>query len=212
VFNNPTRVLDTNNGADASDDEDEELEFRLFAPTTAQKSQHAPPQRIRVNSPKRSGKVGFVVAGRPPEYYFAREVDEERKARLEEAAVSGEDVMERANMTWKGCEMPWRVTKISAKGLKKEGLEGHKAVVVEPVERKRKRDGKKKRIAKRKKAKADELERQAAAEKETADKKKKAMINKKKQLKKRAREKALRTGGADTDELAHTEVDSGKES
>ncbi|KAF2491433.1 hypothetical protein BU16DRAFT_529957 [Lophium mytilinum] len=198
--NNPATAPDHQNAAD-EEDEEEELEFHLFAPTAAQESNDAPPHRIRIGSPDRNGKEGFVVPERPPEYYFATEADDTRRAQLNAAAISGEEVLERAKIPWPGFEMPWRVTKISSRGLVKDVVAGHADVLVELEVGKRKRPGKKARIKTRIKAKEEHLKREtaekSAKDKEMAEKEKKIRRNRVKQLKKRARDKAKKAEDGD---------------
>ncbi|KAF2811995.1 uncharacterized protein BDZ99DRAFT_285005 [Mytilinidion resinicola] len=215
IASKPEAALDRQNAAD-EEDEEEELEFRLFAPTAPHESTDAPTQRIRIDSPDRTGKEGFVIPERPPEYYFVAEADEARRAQLNATAISGEEVLERAKTKWPGCEMPWRVTEISLKGMAKDLVAGHMDVVVGLEGQRQKRPGKKARIKTRGKAKEERLKRETAEklakDKEMAEKEKKARRNRQKQLKKRAKNRAKKAGDGDAAGIVDEGVDSGEES
>jgi hypothetical protein len=115
---------------------------------------------------------------------------------------------------WPGCALPWKVTTLTAAGMKKEILVGHCPVtlaIVEEKEHKKKRKGKKSRIALRKKmqaarekeaakAKLAVKKAQLAAEKEEAEKEKRTRRNREKKVKKKAREKAKKLGEAAVEE------------
>ncbi|KAI9709089.1 MAG: hypothetical protein M1820_003535 [Bogoriella megaspora] len=126
------------------DDGEEELEFRLFAPSASRPSgpggsslettTFARPQRIRLRSLSPSSQnQGFVVPERPLSYYFTHPGDgdtveeEAQRQRLEEyaaVAVNGEDVVVRSKTPWPGCALPWRVQHVRVRGTK--GLQGSK--------------------------------------------------------------------------------------
>ncbi|KAF2688434.1 hypothetical protein K458DRAFT_384618 [Lentithecium fluviatile CBS 122367] len=190
-------------GGDIPADEDEEVELMLFAGPSATSQTH----KIRLTSPDAgSGEPGILVK-KPRSYYFADEVTSEQEEELQSAAITAEEVLEMGKLPWPGCALPWKVTTLTAAGMKKEVLVGHdpvKLVAVEEKERKRKRKGKKTRIALRKKAEAAQ-EKEAekaklAAEKEEAGREKRTRRNREKKAKKKAREKAKKLGDGTTEE------------
>jgi hypothetical protein len=187
--------------------DDDETELRLFA-TPA----NAPPRthKIRLSSPgAHGGEPGFLVK-KPRSYYFAEDLSSDELAKLRTAAIDAETVIQLSKEPWPGCALPWKVTKISAAGLKKEILIGHPPtlVTVEEPLRKRKRKGKKTRITIRKKLQASKSKREEQArlekEKEEAEREKRTRRNREKKVKKKAREMAKKTEGAadGTDEQA----------
>ncbi|CAD0039632.1 unnamed protein product [Aureobasidium pullulans] len=79
------------------EDEEEELEFQLFAPTksTTDASTPAPAaQKIRIRSPSEElREPGIVGLGRPLSYYHTGQLDPVRAKEFEIAAVTGADVV-----------------------------------------------------------------------------------------------------------------------
>ncbi|KAF2084347.1 hypothetical protein K490DRAFT_68806 [Saccharata proteae CBS 121410] len=181
-----------------SEDEDE-LEFCLFAPaaTTAD----APTQKIRVRSPSpAAGDGGFVNGGRPQSYYFAGEMTGSRRREFERIAVSGQDVLDRSKRAWPGCALPWKVRVVAPRSGKLLQDPWKNAV---ERESKHRRAGKKARIALRKKAQAQneklKLRNMSEAEKEAAEREKRTKRNREKKVKKKERDKAKKateTGGS----------------
>ncbi|KAH7058872.1 hypothetical protein B0J12DRAFT_737488 [Macrophomina phaseolina] len=135
--------------------EDDELEFRLFAPTstatkpaaaapvrtksTAQTPSAATPapavQKIRLRSPSLDPDrpAGFIAPSRPESYYFAPALSsapEKQRAEYADAAVAGEEVLRRVSETrWPGCRVPWKVTVVDPVSHKsRSALEGHVGV------------------------------------------------------------------------------------
>jgi hypothetical protein len=173
------------------EDQDEEVEFRLFAPK--KDSRNGTVTRFRIHSPASDDRPpGLVNPERPRNHYFRDSLSPEAEQKIQLAAVSGEEILERSRTPYPGCLMPWRVTIITTKG---SPISTPDLNIVEEKEgvRKKKRKGKKTRIAIRQKhAKERELLEQAkaeAAEKELRDKMKKAKRNRDKKYKKRARDK-----------------------
>jgi hypothetical protein len=170
-------------------EEEQELEFRLFAPSTANNTL----PRIRVRSPDPTDRPpGLVVPHRPDTHYFANEPNAEAKARLASAAISGSEVKLRADTPWPGCFLPWRVVSVTASGKVLASLNKH--VVSESGEgipQKRSRKGKKARIATRKKAAAEKERLREEAmrkqDKEIQEKIKRAKRNREKKIKQRER-------------------------
>lgn len=197
--------------SDKEDDrqEQEELEFRLFAPSSAHPEGLV--SRIRVKSPEPNSEL--LIIQRSDSYYFAPEPNDVQKARFSYSAVAGSDVLSRSHMPWPGCQRPWRVITISASGKVLERLKKHGAASIEEddVQRKRKRKGKKARIAIRKKieSKKDRAAREAASreEKEVLEKIKRARRNREKKLKQRERNKRKKAEAASGDlEPSHDEA------
>jgi hypothetical protein len=144
-----------------------------------------------------------LAVKKPRSYYFADGPTSEEALRLEAAAIDAKTIFELSNQPWPGCALPWKVSRISAAGMKKEVLEAHppRLVVVEEKVQKRARKGKKTRIAIRKKMQAikNKREEQAelAKEKEEAEREKRTRRNREKKLKKKAKSQAKKLEGAD---------------
>lgn len=187
--------LDDLNGARLDEVEDE-AELVLFGGPSAKAPKSA---KIRLQSPDAAtGDGGFVVK-RPKSYYFANEESDQRDSEFRESAIDGDTVRRLGNLPWPGCAMPWKVTTISATGIKKCVLLGHPKIPVtlEEARRKRTRKGKKTRIAIREKIWAREgkkaEEERLKREKEEAEREKRTRRNREKKVKKKAREKAKKT-------------------
>ncbi|KAK5013528.1 hypothetical protein LTR60_003822, partial [Cryomyces antarcticus] len=190
----PAPILPTlgngNNGF--NDDDAEELEFRLFASTF--KTAQAPTQKIRLRSPSLdAGGPGFIQPHRTRAYYFTDSVSPERQTEYQRVAVSGQDVLARAQSPWPGCAYPWKVHTITASGTTVP-LPSPAELLNGPPKASRKRAGKKRRI-KLRKAAVVEREKQALrgrsiAEKEAAEREKRTRRNREKNVKKKVKEKA----------------------
>jgi hypothetical protein len=178
--------------------EQDEVEFRLFAPTSTHPDGVV--SRIRVKSPEPSNDP--VVIPRPDSYYFASEPTAAQKARFSYSAVSGADVLSRSRAPWPGCYLPWRVITISSSGKVLRQLKKHASASLEDddVMRKRKRKGKKARIAIRKKIAADKecagREAMSKEEREIQEKIKRAKRNHEKKVKQRERNKRKKAEAA----------------
>ena len=175
-------------------EQDEELEFRLFAPAA---STQPAVQKVRVKSPTPVvQEPGFLVPSRDKSYYFTGATCASLAEEYQCVAVSGEDVLQRAKTPWPGSFLPWRVTKITISG--KSIPSSPQAIDV--TEKKHRRAGKKKRIAIRKKAVALEAKRKAAtisaAEKEAEEREKRTRRNREKKVKKKEKEKAKKAAAA----------------
>ncbi|KAK7436288.1 hypothetical protein Landi51_12597 [Colletotrichum acutatum] len=200
----PATATDGETGGNGGgEDEPEEFEFRLF--TTSN-----PATKIAlVDEDERAmAGDGAMIRKRPLSYYIAGEPTPEVKAELAFAAVSGEEVLERAQRRWWGMEQPWRVTTIPGITVSSKGTAGTAAGDVgetkeeaDAAAARRRRPGKKKRLAIRVKQrervkKAEELEKFKAG-KEEALKEKKKRLNRLKKLRKRAKAKEGKNGGGD---------------
>lgn len=167
--------------ADAvKDDEEEEVEFRLFNTNG--------PTKIRVRSPTPGNtEPAFLIPSRPTSYYFTGEPSEEVKQTFIVSAVSGIDVLSRSASRWQGCALPWKVFPADGKGDVAK-------LATAKAGKTRTRPGKKYRLSVRKKenAKAEKklAEQKQAEEKEAYLREKKSKMNRQKQIKKRAKEKA----------------------
>jgi len=150
---NESSPVEAHDDGHTAAEEEQELEFRLFAPSVAKNTV----PRIRVRSPDPIDRPpGLVVPCRPDTHYFAIEPNAEAKARLASAAISGSEVKLQADTPWPGCFLPWRVVSITASGTVLARLNKHAASEpCEGISQKRSRKGKKARIATRKKAAAE---------------------------------------------------------
>jgi hypothetical protein len=174
--------------------EDEEIEFRLFAPS--KNSKDIGIKKFRVHSPAADNRPpGLVNPERPRSYYFRDSLSPEAEKKIQVAAVSGDDVLARSKTPCPGWSMPWRVTVVTAKGVP---ISIPDPAIIQETDaiRKRRRKGKKSRIAIRQKLAKDrelmEKARAVAADKELHDRMKKAKRNREKKFKKRARDKLKR--------------------
>lgn len=190
-------------GVEEDKDEDEELAFNLFAPTTksttSENATPAAPQTIRLRSPTplEAQDAGFVVAERDQSYFFTGPITDAKKAEYAAVAVTGDTVAAWSKLPCPGCAYPWKVISIPASAAKK-ALDATRAednfLPDEEREQKRKRKGKKARIKTRVKAEKARAKKEMAEkgkeEKEQAMREKNARRNREKKLKKRAKDKA----------------------
>jgi hypothetical protein len=188
-------------------DEDEELEFQLFAPTKSTTDGTA--QKIRLRSPTVEIKdPGLEVAQRPLSYYHTGKLDSKLANEYAIAAVTGADIVAMSKQPCPGCAYPWKVIAIPSSqakaALATAASQNPVAEAFLPdVPKKRTRLNKKLRIKKREKFAAAKLKKEEDAkskeEKERLDREKKARRNREKKFKKRARDKAKKTAGAEGD-------------
>jgi hypothetical protein len=207
------------------EDEDEELEFQLFAPTksttdTSALAQVA--QKIRIRSPSEElREPGIIGPGRPLSYYHTGELDTTRTKEYEVTAVTGADVLAMSKLPCTGCAYPWKVVTIPSSQAKAAlAVAAAQNPVAEAflpdVPKKRTRLGKKDRIKKRQKLAAQkakkEEEGKSKEEKERLEREKKARRNREKKFKKRARDKAKKAAGKEGDAADGSDDDSDAES
>jgi hypothetical protein len=192
------------------EDEDEEVEFRLFAPSS--KSDTATITKFRLRSPATEDRPpGLVNPERPRNYYFRDSLSPVAEKQLQFAAVSGAEVLARSKTPYPGCSLPWRVTVITAEGRSTSTPDPKLLEETEEAKKKKKRKGKKARIAIRQKLAVErerlDKEKTLAAEKELRDKMKKAKRNREKKFKKRARDKLkkLKEEGSGNEDDAESE-------
>jgi hypothetical protein len=133
----------------------------------------------------------------------------DRKIRIEQAAVSGEEILKQAKKRAWGLEVPWRVKVIKVVGKQKSGV--HDGVTVgkpngaglteeEAGQIRKKRPSKKRRILLRGRKRAkDEMTEKRRVEKESkeeAEREKRTRRNREKKVKRKLKEKAKKAGGA----------------
>ncbi|KAL2760519.1 hypothetical protein ACRALDRAFT_1059696 [Sodiomyces alcalophilus JCM 7366] len=146
------------------------------------------------------GREGGMSRRRPLSYYIAHPPTPTQQAEFAFAAVSGEDVLHRAQQRWWGVEMPWKVTHITVQA--KAGGGGPQGTEKDGKNPNR-RPGKKKRIAMR--AKAREAQRRAGEEekakltKEEALREKRIRLNRQKNQKRRAKAKEAKAADKTTE-------------
>ncbi|KAI5272323.1 hypothetical protein E4T47_04371 [Aureobasidium subglaciale] len=217
IVDRAPQILET---IENQEDEEEEVEFQLFAPTKPNTDASAPapvPQKIRIRTPSEDiREPGIIGTGRPLSYYHTGEVDSIRANEYEIAAVTGADVLAMSKQPCPGCAYPWKVVNIPASQVKAAlAAEASQNPVAEAflpdVPKKRTRMGKKDRIKKRAKMAAlkakKEEESKSKEEKERLDREKRARRNREKKFKKRARDKAKKAAGKEGDD-AGTDDDS----
>lgn len=182
--------------------DDEEMDFLLFAPSTNKTSDAVDVAKIRVQTPPlATGEPGFVIPDRDQSYYFTKELANDTKEMLSQAAVSGQDVLMRSKCNWPGSSYPWKVLHIQNTKRQRLSLSNANTLFAKlcdsPSHAKRKRPGKKTRVKVRTKAamvKARQDEsRKAAEQKEAEEREKRTRRNREKKVKKKQREKAKKT-------------------
>ena len=189
------------------DDDDQELEFRLFNRTKSDKTGPEPveAQKIRLRSPSVDRtNAGFIRPGRQPGYYFTKAPSSLEKQQIEAAALSGLQVLEKSKTPWPGSTYSWKVLNLPAASVHKT-LRTHQASIFNRIldgemPHKRTRLGKKSRVRLRMKRAARQNERsnaKAAAEtKEAAEREKRTLRNREKKVKKKLRDKAKKVADA----------------
>ncbi|OBT52828.1 hypothetical protein VE04_08046 [Pseudogymnoascus sp. 24MN13] len=218
--------------------EDEEFEFRLFAPSTtavasndnqSSKPDETTTQRIILSNSDDEdlGDGAFTVPQRRLSWYIAPPATGTKKAEFEEAAVSAEMVQrEREHRAW-ALEKPWRVTVIRTGSASTSQPAAALAVGGRTADRdgktKRTKPNKKRRIEVRirERALAEKLEaerlRCAKMEEEKAsrgaeDAEKRTARNRERKIKRREREKRKKAAAAAGMPEPSGEGDSGSES
>ncbi|KJX98680.1 hypothetical protein TI39_contig397g00031 [Zymoseptoria brevis] len=202
------------NGDVAMQDE-EELDFFLFAPSSASQAQSkAALSKIRLASPDPTNATpSFVVPNRNLSYYFTDTLQPHERQNFEAAAVSGQEVIALSHMTWPGCAYEWRVLHVKPTKKQRQALARCDALYAKPggdsgATCKRTRPGKQSRLkirAKQAAIRAEEEENRKAAElKEAAEREKRTRRNREKQQKKRSREKAKKVSEGTADGAAES--------
>ena len=209
IVDNTAQPLET---VENQEDDDEELEFQLFAPTKSTTDASAPApvaQKIRIRSPSEEAREpGIIGPGRPLSYYHTGELDPTRVKEYKVAAVTGADVLAMSKLPCTGCAYPWKLVTIPPSQAKAAiaaaAAQNPIAEAFLPdVPKKRTRLGKKDRIKKRQKLAAlkakKEEDSKSKEEKERLEREKKARRNREKKFKKRARDKAKKAAGKEGD-------------
>ena len=208
---------------DNDEPENEEVAFRLFAPTTGGgSSQNA--QVIRLRSPTPEEKEpGFLRPRTSDRYYLTGPLPKYLQRQYDVAAVTGDDVRSQGKIHWPGSAYSWKMITIPSSQAKQAlaNAERFPRLVPQDNEKKRTRLGKKGRIKKRQKmtlrAMKKEEETKAKEVKELAEREKRARRNREKKFKKRARDKAKKSataaegGSNDTVEQGEDDGDSSGE-
>jgi len=182
--------------------EEEEVAFRLFAPTSSN-TKEGTTQIIRLRSPTPMDlEPGLVNPVRDRSYFFTGDTSSDLAEEYAIAAVSGEDVRARSQSYWPGSAYAWKVLSIprsQAMATLDQQQSFKKLLGSDASSKRRVRLGKKARIRKRqklaaRKSKAEE-EAHAKEEKDRLEREKRARRNREKKNKKRARDKAKKTNG-----------------
>ncbi|KAK4962489.1 hypothetical protein LTR10_000115 [Elasticomyces elasticus] len=191
------KTSEADNRPSAESDEDL-LDFRLFAPTSA--TGNASKIRLRSPTPQTTAP-GFVVPKRNLNYYLAEPPASVDKVQCQSAALSGTEVLALSHTPWPGSAYPWKVLHVSVQGRRKSAVSTDKGAAPGPTSAsapKRKQPGKKARVQIRVKLAAQRAEAGKqqidAKAREIADREKRVRLNRAKTLRKRAREKARKAG------------------
>ncbi|KAL2212190.1 hypothetical protein CC79DRAFT_350244 [Sarocladium strictum] len=164
----------------------DEFEFQLF-------STSAPTTKVVLDDENLGD--GAFVRKRPESHYLVTRIPEEQRLRYAFAAITGDEVLERAKARSWGLELPWKVVHATQNGKLHTLMEASRT---KDPSKGRGRPGKKKRIAMRTKARAEaekskELNAKLA-EKEEQIKDKKKRLNRAKKLRRRAKAKEQKGG------------------
>ncbi|KAK6360415.1 hypothetical protein TWF730_006557 [Orbilia blumenaviensis] len=130
----PSPAQDDDISIASADSHPAEVAFRLFAPTKEANNVQSyilpaspPPEQQALLAASLTADIPQVshfseedvqnahATHRPTSYYLTPplEEDEPRALRVRDAAVSGEQVLEESQQRWPGCELSWRVMKLS---------------------------------------------------------------------------------------------------
>ncbi|KAL8771837.1 MAG: hypothetical protein Q9209_002775 [Squamulea sp. 1 TL-2023] len=186
----PAGILDNLN--------EEAYDFKLFSQKPSQATVSAPQlPRVLLRSPSPEVKTpAFVYPLRSHNFYFTGTVTPEQKARFEDAAIEGQDVLRESQTKWSGLALPWRVTTVDLHTAKRANAVPSTTSAVEVG--KRRKPGKKRRIIIRLKAQAlkerEEVARLAEAEKATIAMEKRSRKNREKKLKRREKARSQKKG------------------
>lgn len=200
--------------------ENEEVDFPLFSTATKAAAQRV---RMRSATPERNEEDIWAEAVqtrvRPMEYWIIDDATlARRRTEFEQVVVTGEEVRAAAKVRWPGCELPWRVTHILARGP----ITSH--CTATSVNGKHKRPGKRRRIAIRT-AKEKEAAKEEARlkslhgrqkwigltedEKSRLDREERTRRNREKKAKRRIKEKAKKASAKAAEGVKGTEENSG---
>ncbi|KAH8179596.1 hypothetical protein LIA77_01115 [Sarocladium implicatum] len=175
---------------DPAKDSGDEFEFQLFSTSE--------PTKVLLEDEDLGD--GALLRRRPESYYLATQFSDEQKTMFADAAVTADDIFERAKVRSWGLEVPWRVIQATEFIGATTSQQAKPDEVTEDAKRGKGRPGKKKRMAMRSKARAAEEKAKAAsaklAEKEEHIKDKKKRLNRLKKLRRRAKEREKKSGDA----------------
>ena len=211
-----TVEIDTQ-GGDRLEDDDNELDFRMFA-TSNQADESTSlklGQKIRLRSRSvDNNNAGFIQPQRDRGYYFAETTSATKRQQLEAAAVTGQNIIARSQSSRPGSTYVWKILHLPPSSVR-EPLRKQQSLVFSKLtddgdRAKRKRPGKKYRIQLRTAQAALRKQRytaRAAAEtKETAERDKRTRRNREKKVKKKMRDKAKKSNNANNGAVAMSEA------
>ena len=182
---------------DDASKEEESFTFRLFT-STAPSTLHIQPDEPEVDAPLSEGR--FLRASRPDSYYFTSALDQsfmqKHRHQIALSATSHDELLKRANCSWPGTQLPWRVTHLpsatTATIAKSAGPT--RSFTVLSTDRparspKRSKPNKKRRIILRQRLTARRLNMQSTEEREKAEREKRNVRNREKKIKRRERDR-----------------------
>jgi hypothetical protein len=196
------RQADNGNATTNDADDDEELEFRLFAPSVAllnTQESLTPVAKIRLQSPEaQNAEPGFTRAQRDETYYFTGTTTADQQQQFAESASTGDQILAQSRIPWSGSTYGWRVIHLPCTRKQRLSLAASDAVYEKllgpAIPAVRKRKGKAARIKIRKQIAdrkvKEEQKRKQAEDNEAADREKRTRRNREKKVKKKLREKA----------------------
>ncbi|KAK6535265.1 hypothetical protein TWF694_001733 [Orbilia ellipsospora] len=135
ISDHDVSISDRSSSPDLS--KEPEVSFRLFAPTKGSDNVHTyvlpntpPPEAHTLLSEDQSASLipphfsesdiqKAHATHRPLNYYLAitpPPEDDHKAAQIRNAAVSGEDILRQSRQRWWGCEVPWKVRKLTLVG------------------------------------------------------------------------------------------------
>ncbi|KAG9242006.1 hypothetical protein BJ878DRAFT_193747 [Calycina marina] len=197
-FKSATRLSDADH-EDIRNADEQAFEFRMFSGMA---------HKILLREEEGMGGGAFVKL-RDPRIFAVPRAGGQRKWDLQQAAISGDEVLEYSKRRAWGLEVPWRVKVVRLPG---EGVSQGANIALslqqQATSGKKTKPNKRLRILLRqRKKREDRLVLQAKLEairREEAEREKKSRKNRGKKLKKRAKEKSLKSVGAEVEHNAVT--------
>ncbi|CAK4033875.1 Hypothetical predicted protein [Lecanosticta acicola] len=185
-------------------EDDEEMDFYLFAPSESNPQEATSVAKIRVNTPPLAEQDAGFIRSRDQGYYFTQPASAEQQREFEVAAMTGEQVLSHARSIWPGCAYGWKVLHVHDTKRQRLLLSGSESLQSKlaggNILTKRKRPGKKARVRVRTKAAAttarEEQNQRDAEAKEAAEQEKRIRRNREKKVKKKQRDKAKKAAAA----------------
>jgi len=203
------------NGHAENPENEEQLDFRLFATTQTKPGEES--RKIRLKSPTPTfADPSFTQPNRDLSYYFAGPLSDSNQLQLENAAVAGQQVIARSSSPWPGSAYSWKVTRLPVTSLSGsipiDATASTRVLKDEATSSERKRPGKKSRIKLRVKLASQSCQQEtllaATASKEAAEREKKTRRNREKKAKKKMREKAKKAAAGGGGEASGSESSS----